>query len=170
NLGYWRFEDVAQTAGVTCTNQSSIGVVFADLNGDGRLDLLVNSFAGPNACFLNRGSGRFENVTAAAGLISRGGTTSLALADVDGDGDLDLYVNYFGIEAILRDGGAYSFRMVNNQQVVTGRYANRLKVIKGRIYEYGEPDVLYLNDGQAHFSPVPWEGSFRDEDGRPLSP
>ena len=170
NLGNWNFEEVARTAGVACTNQSSTGAVFADLNGDGRLDLLVNSFTGPNACFLNEGSGRFQNITDAAGLTSRGGTTSLALGDVDGDGDLDLYVNYFGIEAILRDGGAYSFRMVNNLPVITGRYAKRLKVINGKIYEYGEPDVLYLNDGKAHFSPVPWEAAFRDEDGRPVSP
>src|SRR5262245_42134718 len=81
NLGNWRFEDVTAVAGVACTNQSSTGAVFADLNGDGKLDLLVNSFTGPNACFLNLGNGRFTNVTQAAGLISKGGTTSLALAD-----------------------------------------------------------------------------------------
>jgi len=170
NLGNWRFEDVALAAGVTCTNQSSTGAVFADLNGDGRLDLLVTSFTGPNACFLNLGNGQFTNVTEAAGLISKGGTTSLALGDVDGDANLDLYVCYFGIEAILRDGGAYSFATVNGQPVATGRYAKRLKVINGKIYEYGEPDILYRNDGQAHFSPVKWEDAFRDEAGHPVSP
>src|SRR6266851_3057641 len=41
NLGNWKFEDMATEAGVTCTNQSSTGAVFADLNGDGRFDLLV---------------------------------------------------------------------------------------------------------------------------------
>ncbi len=128
NLGGWRFEDVGADAGVTCTNQSSTGAVFADLDGDGRLDLLVNSFTGPNACFINLGKGHFTNVTEAAGLVSKGGTTSLALGDMTGDGNLDLYVAYFGIEAILRDGGAYGFRMVNGQPVVTGRYAKRLKI------------------------------------------
>jgi hypothetical protein len=170
NLGNWKFEDVAASAGVACTNQSSTGAVFADLNGDGKLDLLVNSFTGPNACFLNLGNGRFTNVTRAAGLVSRGGSTSMALGDVDGDGDLDLYVCYFGIEAILRDGGAYSTRTVNGQPVVTGRFAKRLKIVGGSMIELGEPDVLYLNDGQARFTPVAWNTAFRDEDDRPMSP
>ena len=170
NLGNWKFEDVAKTAGVACTNQSSTGAVFADLNGDGKLDLLVNSFTGPNACFLNLGNGRFTNVTEAAGLVSKGGTSSMALGDVDGDGDLDIYVCYFGIEAILRDGGAYSTRTVNGQPVVTGRFAKRLKIINGTIVEFGDPDVLYLNDGSARFSPVAWNAAFRDEDGRPMTP
>jgi len=170
NRGNWKFEDVAAPAGVACTNQSSTGAVFADLNGDDRLDLLVNSFTGPNACFLNLGDGRFTNVTQAAGLVSKGGTSSMALGDVDGDGDLDLYVCYFGIEAILRDGGAYSMRTINGQPVVTGRFAKRLKISDGKIIEFGDPDVLYLNDGNAHFSAVPWNNAFRDEDGRAMTP
>jgi hypothetical protein len=169
NRGNWKFEDVTESAGVACTNQSSTGAVFADINGDGRLDLLVNSFTGPGACFLNLGHGRFTNITQSAGLISKGGATSQALADVDGDGDLDLYVAYFGIEAILRDGGAYSTRMVGGRPVVTGRYARRLKIMDGIIYEYGDPDLLLLNDGQAHFTPVTWESMFRDEEGRPTT-
>src|SRR5437867_1853602 len=170
NLGNWKFEDVAVIAGVTCTNQSSTGAVFADLNGDGRLDLLVNSFTGPNACLINLGKGRFANVTEAAGLVSKGGTTSLALGDMTGDGNLDLYVAYFGIEAILRDGGAYGFRMANGLPVVTGRYAKRLKIAGGRLQELGEPDMLLLNDGHAHFPPAQRESGFRDEDGHPMAP
>ena len=168
NLGNWRFEDVTAKAGAGCTNQSSTGAVFADVNGDGKLDLLVNSFTGPGACFLNLGDGHFTNITRAAGLLSRGGTTSQALSDLDGDGTLDLYVLYFGVEAILRDGGAYSLSTVNGRPTVTGRYARRLKIIGGTIQEFGEPDILYRNEGQARFSPVPWESAFRDEEGRPM--
>ncbi|MSU35704.1 MAG: VCBS repeat-containing protein [Pedosphaera sp.] len=56
---------------------------------------------GPNTCFLNNGQGRFTNVTAAAGLISRLGSTSMALADIDGNGTLDLYVANYGATSIL---------------------------------------------------------------------
>ena len=170
NLGGWRFENVTERAGVACTNQSSTGAVFADLNGDGRLDLLVTSFTGPNACFLNLGEGRFTNVTQSAGLISKGGTTSMALGELDGDGHLDLSVCYFGIEALLRDGGAISTREVGGKTVVTGRYAKRLSIVNGRLIEFGEPDILFRNDGQAHFTPLEWKEVFLDEDGRPMSP
>src|SRR5439155_5167398 len=44
NLGNWRFENVTATAGVGCSDQTSQGAVFADINGDGHLDLLVTSF------------------------------------------------------------------------------------------------------------------------------
>jgi hypothetical protein len=169
NLGNGRFQNVTASAGVACAGQSSTGATFADINGDGLPDLLVTSFFGPNACFLNLGGGRFTNVTRSAGLLSRGGATSLALADVDGDGDLDLYVAYFGMEAILREGGHVSFNMVNGKPVITGRNARRLKVVDGQLLELGEQDVLYLNDGKGHFSPVNWTEFFRDEEDQPLA-
>jgi len=168
NLGAGRFQNVTVTAGVACPAQSSVGAAFADLDGDGRLDLVVSSFFGPNACFLNLGNGRFTNVTQSAGLLSRGGATSLALGDLDADGDLDLYFAYFGIESILREGGRLSFSMVNGQPVVTGRHARRLKITDGQLVELGEQDVLYLNDGQARFTVADWARHFRNEDDQPL--
>ena len=36
--------------------------------------------------------------------------------------------------------------------------------------EYGEPDLVYLNDGKCHFTPLSWtNGAFLDEDGKPLT-
>ena len=169
NLGNWKFENVAAAAGVACTNQTSTGAVFADLNGDGKLDLLVNSFTGPNACFINEGNGRFTNTTHAAGLISKGGATSLALADLEGTGNLDLYTAYFGIEAILRDGVYLGTRVINGKVVIGGRYAHRVQVINHHLYELGEPSILFHNDGQGHFSPISWDSIFRDEAGRPVA-
>jgi hypothetical protein len=76
-----------------------------------------------------------------------------------------LYAAYFGMEAILREGGRISFGMVNGQPVVTGRHARRLKIVEGQLVELGEQDVLYLNDGKGHFTAVDWAQYFRDEDG-----
>src|SRR6185436_20110988 len=169
NLGNWKFVNVTDSAGVACPGQVSTGAVFADLNGDGRLDLLVTSMGGPNACFLNEGRGHFTNVTAAAGLTSRLGSTSMALTDIDGNGTLDLYVANYGVTSLLRSGGALSYGMVDGKPVVTGRHAKRIKIIDGIMYELGEPDSLYLNDGHGQFRPQSWtDGTFRDAEGKAL--
>src|SRR5437879_5188069 len=94
NLGSWRFEDITESAGVGCPGQNSTGAVFADVDGDGDLDLLVNAIGGGTRCFLNDGKGRFTELTD-SGLVRRFGSTSMALADIDGDGDLDLYVTNY---------------------------------------------------------------------------
>ena len=170
NLGGWKFQDVTREAGVSCPNQTSTGAVFADVNGDGWLDLLVTSMGGPNALFLNEGHGHFKNVTIEAGLVSRLGSTTMALSDVNGDGTLDLYVANYGVTSILRTGGALNVTTVDGKPVVRGRYAQRIKFIDGMMYELGEPDVLYLNDGHGKFTPVSWtDGTFLDEDGKPLA-
>ena len=167
NLGGWRFEDVTAAAGVGGAGLVARGAAFADLDGDNDLDLLVTANGAGVRVFSNDGRGRFGEVTAAVGTGATTGSTSLALADVDGDGDLDLYVCNFGVNSVLRDGGNVTFRVVGGRTVVTGRMANRVKLIDGRLVEYGEPDVLYLNDGQGRFTAVPWSsGRFVDEDGR----
>ncbi len=43
-------------------------------------------------------------------------------------------------------------------------------MVKEGLLEYGEPDILYLNDGKGHFNPVPWTGGkFLDESGKTLA-
>ncbi|HEV8542050.1 MAG TPA: VCBS repeat-containing protein [Verrucomicrobiae bacterium] len=169
NLGGWRFKNVTDEAGVACPKQTSTGAVFADVDGDGKLDLLVTSMGGPNACFINLGNGRFTNTTTAAGITSRYGATSMALADIDGNGTLDLYIANYGVTSILRSGGALNVSYENGKPVVKGRYAQRVKIIDNTMWELGEPDALYLNDGRGHFKAVSWtDGTFRKEDGSPL--
>ncbi len=169
NLGDWKFTNVTEPAGVGCTQQISRAAVFADVNGDGKPDLLVSSIGGPNAYYVNLGQGRFSNATAAAGLVLKAGCHTMTLADIDGDGDLDLYIANYGETSILRSGGTVSFRYVNGKPVVSGRYARRIKIIDGQMIEMGEPDSLFLNDGHGNFQLASWtDGMFLDESGNAL--
>jgi len=187
NLGGWRFEDVTRSAGVECANLDATGATFADLDGDGDLDLVVNSIAGGTHLFLNDGRGRFSEVGEV--LNPRRGGTSLALADTDGDGWLDLYIaNYRASTIMDAPRTRFSVKMINNKPVVTmvdGRpisdpdLADRFNfkfdlLASGRgkfsHEENGEPDAFYHNAGGGRFRLVPFTGgAFLDEDGKPLA-
>jgi hypothetical protein len=174
NLGGWKFTNVTEGAGVACPNQYSTGAVFADVEGDGDLDLLVNSLGGGTRCFLNDGRGHFTEVTGSR-LVRRFGSTSLALADLDNDGDLDLYVTNYRTDT-YRDrpaGLEVSARRLDGRIVVTPEDRFIPLMMRGggmEVIEKGDRDFLYLNDGQGRFAPVSWTaGSFLDPDGKPLS-
>ena len=92
NKGNWAFEDATAYAGVACKNRYSTGSVYADVDGDRDLDLIVTALGGPNSLFINNGSGIFTETILSSQLDSPGSTSS-ALADVDNDGDLDIAVN-----------------------------------------------------------------------------
>ena len=71
-----------------------MGACAGDYDGDRRPDLYITSF-GPNALYRNRGDGTFADVTAAARVGDTRFGASCAFADLDRDGDLDLWVvNY----------------------------------------------------------------------------
>lgn len=168
NLGNWKFQDVTAESGVALPGKNYRGAVFADLNGDNALDLLVATTGQGVLCFQNNGRGQFTNVTRQARLESSAGSVTLALADVDGNGSLDLYVANNRIDDI-RDRGQVNLRLVNGKPAVPPELAERLTVADGQVLEFGEPDQLYLNDGRGRFTPVSWTGGrFRNEDGAPL--
>ena len=179
NLGNWRFEDITEQAGVACPDRFSTGCTFADLDGDGDLDLLVTALGGPNACFLNDGTGKFTEITEQAGFQSENGSTSLALADIDNDGDLDVYVTNFkkkSVESIYAPHERAHHLVtekIGDRYEVVDRFKEhyRIVVIDGQpfLFEKPEADFLYLNDGKAHFTRVPASaGRFRDRHGTPL--
>ncbi|MEF8940967.1 MAG: VCBS repeat-containing protein, partial [Salinivenus sp.] len=74
------------------------GVAVGDVNEDGRPDLYFTGNMRYNALYLNEGDMRFREVTTAAGVRGRKNTwnTGVTMADVNGDGRLDLYVCYSG--------------------------------------------------------------------------
>ncbi len=90
------FEDITESSGLPATSQGyGHGVTVGDYNNDGRSDLFVTRWRS-YALYRNRGDGRFEDVTDAAGLGGdRDWPTSAAFADLDNDGDLDLYVCHY---------------------------------------------------------------------------
>lgn len=110
NLQGQRFQDVTPGSGLDRITGEPQGVACADWDGDGRTDLLVTRLDGA-VLLRNRGGGKFEDVTRAAGLELSGWCTSAAFADADGDGWLDLYVGRYvhfapGMPEYFQDGEA----------------------------------------------------------------
>ena len=79
NLGNWKFKDITRESGLELKGRNTLGATLVDIDGDGDLDLLVTSLGGPNGLFLNDGRGHFTEVTDAAGLASRRGSTTATL-------------------------------------------------------------------------------------------
>jgi enediyne biosynthesis protein E4 len=167
NLGNWRFEDVTEQAGVGCPDQFSTGAVFADVNGNGHLDLLVNSLGGGTRLFLNDGSGRFTEKIG-SGLFRRFGSSSLALADINGNGWLDLYVANYRTTTIRTTG--FALLNVGGRRMVRPQDRGQIELTpSGLILEHGEIDMVYHNQGGERFRAVRWhDGTFSDANGSPL--
>ncbi|MEO8337631.1 MAG: FG-GAP-like repeat-containing protein [bacterium] len=182
NLGHWKFEEIAKTAGVGACDRHSTGAAFADVEGDGDLDLILLSTTGPNVIFVNDGKGHFtEHRDLGLDTTGRGGTT-IAMADVDGSGRLALYVAnykpYNPVDTIPPEQRAPN-RLV--RQVAPGRYevvpehARDFKLVMRadmgglNMTMLGESDDFYLNEG-GRFTRVPLTSDrFRDADGKPLA-
>ncbi|WP_128546634.1 VCBS repeat-containing protein [Larkinella soli] len=98
NKGNLQFEDITAKAGVAGKRDWSTGATFADVNGDGRLDLYVcNAGIRPgddrgNELFINNGNLTFTEKAADYGLDDHGYSTHAAFFDYDRDGDLDMYL------------------------------------------------------------------------------
>ncbi|HIG54481.1 MAG TPA: CRTAC1 family protein [Candidatus Latescibacteria bacterium] len=69
------------------------GLAVADVDGDGLFDLFFVTQVGGNQLWRNMGAGRFENITPAALALQDRISVSASFADIDNDGDPDLYIS-----------------------------------------------------------------------------
>jgi len=103
NEGHFRFRDITSAAGVAGKGYWTTGVTFADVNGDGLLDIYVchsGNVAGKaraNELYIHQGVDKngvptFKEMAAQYGVQDGGYSTHAAFFDYDGDGKLDLYL------------------------------------------------------------------------------
>jgi hypothetical protein len=127
------FRDVTAGSGITFTHFPAVrasllpedmgsGVAAGDYDQDGLLDLLFVNFAGSilepaprdraaarSRLYRNLGGMRFEDVTERSGLDFAGFGLGAAWGDLDGDGDLDLYISAYGKDALYENRGDGTF-------------------------------------------------------------
>ncbi len=139
NNGDGTFTDVTERAGVGDTG-FGLGVAVADYDNDGHPDVFLNNY-GRNVLYHNNGDGTFEDVTAKAGVAGRDdcvGAGAIFL-DIEGDGDLDLYVgNYLRFDPSM-----------NVERMVDGmrHYPSPRDYLP-------IPDSLFRNDGDGKFTDI----------------
>ncbi|MFL5789201.1 MAG: VCBS repeat-containing protein, partial [Flavisolibacter sp.] len=146
NKGNFKFEDISDKAGIIRDDKWNTGVVFADVNGDGWLDIYVCSSGHmgtgtrKNKLYINNHNLSFTESASAYGLNISAYTTQVSFFDYDGDGDLDCF-------------------MINNSPIPINQlnFANQRDVPdsewKVANFLRGGGDHLYRNDN-GHFKEV----------------
>ena len=155
NLGDGTFEDVTEASGIAGFEQGyGFGVASGDIDNDGDPDLFVTRWRS-YALYRNRGDGTFEDITEAMGLGGdRDWPTSVAFADLDNDGDLDLFVCHYAEwdaqdPRLCRDASTHAYVSCNPLEC------------------RARPDHLFRNVG-GRFEDVTEEAGIVDLDGRGL--
>jgi hypothetical protein len=123
NNGDGTFTDVSEKAGVSDPNAYyGLASAFADVNNDGKVDLIVANDSTPNYLYINKGDGTFEDASYASGyaLNENGNETAsmgIAIGDYRNNGLLDLYNTVFSDDynPLYRNDGGGNFTDVSHQ-------------------------------------------------------
>lgn len=104
NNGDGTFTDITKAAGVFQPTTRGLGVVCTDINSDGWIDIYVANDMSPNTLFINQGNGTFKEEGVSRGVAYNGdgianGSMGVDAGDYDNDGDIDLWVTNFSLEA-----------------------------------------------------------------------
>jgi hypothetical protein len=167
NNGDGSFTDVTDQAGVGDKSWSWMGV-WSDVDADGDVDLYVVNGRYPagerNKLYVNKGDGTFAEGAKAAGVADANWSLGASFADIDNDGDQDLFVsNYIGGNNLYVNDGAGSFTKAS-QQIASGAEGWGKGPTFGDIDNDGDLDLyegdcklanqLYVNDGKGNFANV----------------
>jgi hypothetical protein len=191
NDGLGAFRDGSDAAGLRGMRGKGLAAVAADYDDDGDADVFVANDSQANVLLRNDGTGRFSDAGRRAGLdLNAEGRSEACMGsdagDLDGDGDLDLYVANFEQETntLYRNDGGLFFTDVSTSSgagvpslpalgfgVVFLDIENDgdldIYVANGHIMDnveryqpgsrHAQPDQLYLNDGRGRFRLAPAE-------------
>jgi hypothetical protein len=170
-----RFVDVTQAAGGVDGGEAwGTAASFADVDGDGDLDLYVCNTEAPNLLYQNQGDGTFREVGARWGLGMVAASTGCAFGDYDNDGDLDLYLltnRVFGPRlpeqlanevtppTDTRKTTAQMFptempRLREGNWNGPAGWQDFYSTVEEHVFPAGQRDMLLRNDGYAHWTDV----------------
>jgi Tfp pilus assembly protein PilF/peroxiredoxin len=147
NRGDGTFGDITEASGLGFLDDAS-QAIFADVDNDGDQDLLVVGSSGL-ALFLNDGKGRFTRAPDAFRMKGalQGSPMSIAVADYDRDGFLDVYLCLY----------SYFIGANENRGGTPSPYHDA---------QNGPPSMLLRNDGRGHFTDVTEETGLNENNNR----
>ncbi len=136
------FIELASEAGVAISGVKGTGPAFADIDGDGWIDLFVGAVDSESVyLFRNNQDGTFEDVTLSSGLnLTAPNSVSATFGDVDLDGDLDLLISHWGnpleegksLEILWRndsDADGIQFSDISTDWGISEAYADQISEI-----------------------------------------
>jgi hypothetical protein len=112
NNGSGSFTDISEASGIGAVARNGLGVVVLDYDGDGWLDIVVANDQQANSLWINQKNGKFQDEGMLAGMAVNGqgsveASMGVTLGDIDGDGDLDVFMTHLANQTntlYMRDG------------------------------------------------------------------